>query len=362
MDIQSLAQLPVWFTSLIVFLLGLAVGSFVNVVIYRVPRQMSIVTPGSRCPHCRTPIGARDKIPLLSYIVLNRKCRSCGAAISVRYPVVELLVGFLLLIVWRIDGPSWSLVPDWFFVVAMLALGAIDLEHRLLPDVITYPGFVLAVGWRGLMPEEVALPWLRSSGTTAQLMGAGLIASSGLILLAIEWLDFYFIGRRCNQQAESLHPTEESAYGKHLPLVVVILGILLASIFLLTTLRWPAGAAAIREAPVRSILSALFGAVVGAGLMWGLRLAYFALRRIEGLGFGDVKMMLMVGAYLGWQRTFLTLLTSSLLASIIGLVMVIRYRNRYIGIPYGIFLAAAAIVSLLVGKPLVRWYWGLSQP
>jgi leader peptidase (prepilin peptidase)/N-methyltransferase len=100
---------------------------------------------------------------------------------------------------------------------------------------------------------------------------------------------------------------------------------------------------------------------VGAGLIWGLRLAYFAVKKIEGAGFGDVKMMMLVGAYLGWPRTFLTLLVASVLGALVGLVVVIRHRNRYLGIPYGIFLAAAAVASLLIGTPVVRWYWRFYQ-
>lgn len=362
MDIQSLAQLPPWFTSLIVGLLGLAVGSFVNVVIYRVPRQMSIVSPGSHCPHCATPLRATDNIPLLSFLLLTGRCRSCGATISLRYPLVELLMCLLFWVVWRADGLSWWLLLDWTFVAAMVALGAIDLEHRLLPDMITYPGFVLAVGLRGLVPGEAALPWVNVSGTKALVIGAGVIASSGLLMLAIEWLDFYFIGRRLEEDEESPAQTDStSSYGKYLAPVTVALGFLLAGVFLLVTWGRESEMSPMVELRVKSILGALAGVVVGAGMIWGLRLAYFAVKKIEGAGFGDVKMMMLVGAYLGWPRTFLTLLVASVLGAMVGLAVVIRHRNRYLGIPYGIFLAAAAITALLIGTPVVRWYWRFYQ-
>jgi prepilin signal peptidase PulO-like enzyme (type II secretory pathway) len=362
MDIQSLAQLPFWFTSLIVGLLGLTVGSFVNVVIYRVPRQMSIVSPGSHCPNCATPLRATDNIPLLSFLLLTGRCRSCGATISLRYPIVELLVCLLFWVVWRADGLSWSLLLDWTFVTAMVALGAIDLEHRLLPDMITYPGFVLAVGLRGVVPGEAALPWVSLSEAKAPVIGAGLIASSGFLMLAIEWLDFYFIGRRHEESEETPASSDSaSSYGKYLAPVTVILGFLLAGVFLLMTLGRDGGVSPVVEPRVKSILGAWAGMAVGAGLIWGLRLAYFAVKKIEGAGFGDVKMMMLVGAYLGWPRTFLTLLVASVLGALVGLVVVIRHRNRYLGIPYGIFLAAAAVASLLIGTPVVRWYWRFYQ-
>ncbi|MBI3949102.1 MAG: prepilin peptidase [Acidobacteria bacterium] len=363
MDIQSLAQLSFWLTSLIVCLLGLAVGSFVNVVIYRVPREMSIVAPRSHCPSCGTPIRPRDNIPLLSFLWLKAKCRACGARIPLRYPVVELILCLLFWILWRVEGMSWLLLFDWAFVSAMVALAVIDLEHRLLPDRITYPGFVLAVGIRGLLPQEAALPWASLSGSHALWIGAGLIASSGFIMLAIEWLDYYLIGRRTEDEEEPSVPSEASStYGRHLGLVTLIMGIALAGIFLLVISRLPYPGNTNVQSHVMSVLGSLASAAVGAGIIWGLRLAYFAVRKLEGAGFGDVKMMMMVGAYLGWARSFLTLLLASVLGSMIGLVAIIRHRNRYVAIPYGIFIAVAAITSLLIGMPLVRWYWGIYQP
>jgi prepilin signal peptidase PulO-like enzyme (type II secretory pathway) len=368
MDTQALAYFPTWFTSLVTILLGLAVGSFVNVVIYRVPRQMSIVRPGSHCPNCTAPIRPRDNIPLVSFLLLRGRCRVCGALISWRYPVVELTLGILFWLLWRRDGPTWLLLSDWGFVAAMVALAVIDLEHRLLPDRITYPGFVLAVGLRGLIPQEAAVPWVDLSDNGALAIGTVLIASSGLVMLTIEWLDYYLVGGRIEEDPEPVDspesqvtPEECTPRGDHLAHITIAAGFLMAGIFLLLILKSPDPGELVTRFRFMSVVGALAGTFVGAGMIWGLRLAYFAARRIEGAGFGDVKMMMMVGAYLGWPRALLTLLLASLLGSIIGLALVIRYRDRHIGIPYGLFIAMAAIVSLLIGTPAIRLYEGFYQ-
>lgn len=134
----------------IVFVLGAVLGSFFNVVIYRLPRGLSLVRPGSRCPSCGTAIRPWDNIPILSYLLLRGRCRSCGAMISWRYPVVELTAALLLLTVWLRNGPWLNVLTSALFVLMLVPVFFIDLEHQIVPDVITYPGLVagliLAVG------------------------------------------------------------------------------------------------------------------------------------------------------------------------------------------------------------------------
>ncbi len=366
---HTLAQLPGWFTSLVIALTGLAVGSFINVIIYRVPRQMSIVTPGSRCPFCHTPLSIRDLIPVISFLLLRGRCRSCRHRIPFRYPVVECLVGFLFWIVWQKDGLSWSLPQDWAFVSAMVALGAIDLEHRLLPDVITYPGFVLAVGLPVLLERRAPFHWPGlESGWVVDLTW-GFIALSGVVIIAVEWLDYLFIGRHLEAQQASEHPldapmTAEGESGHRavlllrprLTLSTIALGIALAG------LLWVKKAAGVDEAGIRqaeAVVDAFLGAAFGGGLLWVLRFAYFRLKHIEAAGFGDIKMMMMVGAYLGWSQTLVTLIIASAFASVIGLILILRHRDRHIKIPYGIFLAAAAILTLIIDAPGVARSSGL---
>jgi hypothetical protein len=223
-------------------------------------------------------------------------------------------------------------------------------------------------------------------------------------MVAIEWLDYYFVGRRIEEiehalaaaeatelfmasqttpgndepphrrdacatfSEEPVNPPPEtssstnedasvespSAHGHYLGMATIALGLLLAGVFLSATVNKPDAETLIA---VKSMLGAWAGAALGAGTIWGLRTVYFVVREMEGVGFGDVKMMMMVGAYLSWPGAFLTLLLASLLGSIIGVIIMIRQRDRFVGIPYGLFIAIAAIIALLAGKPLVGWYW-----
>jgi len=332
----------------------LAIGSFVNVVIYRVPRHTSIITPGSRCTNCHTPLRPRDNIPIVSYVLLGGKCRYCGAPISWQYPVIELILGVLFWLVWLKDGLSWSLMLDWAFVAATVALAGIDLGHRILPDVITYPGFVLSVGVRGLVPQQTALPWWPLPEPATLALGAGLIAGSSLIMLGIEWLDFHLVGR-WSLDEENQSPPEEDEYGNHLPRMTIVLGLALAGIFLFDAITASPSPRPI-SFQVHSIVGAVVGAGAGGGILWVMRLLYQTVRKIEGVGFGDIKMMMMVGAYVGWQLGFLTIFLGSILGSVVGVALIIKQRNRKVKIPYGFFLASGAVLSLLIGEQIVNWY------
>ena len=246
----------------IVTFLGLAIGSFLNVVIHRLPRSQSLVSPGSRCPSCGYALGAADNVPVLSYIFLGGRCRKCRTRISIRYPVVELITGALFVGFYFVFGWTGLLAVRLLFVSAMIALFAIDLEHHLLPDAITLPG--IAVG-------------------------------------------------------------------------------LIASAFL------PPG-----------FVSALIGTLLGGGVLWAVGEAYYRYSGQEGMGGGDVKMLAMIGAFLGWQQVIVTLIFSSIAGSIIGLLVIaIKRGGMKHALPYGTFLAIAAVFASLWGDQLVTWYTGL---
>ena len=155
--VEGLLGLPVWLTCVFVAVLGAIIGSFLNVVIHRLPRKESIVFPNSRCPSCQAQIRAYDNLPVISYLILRGRCRACGARISPRYPAVEALTAllwaavFLADVYWR-GGLSYVIVFDLIFVTALVALIFIDAEHMLLPNAITYPGIVFAVVARLALP------------------------------------------------------------------------------------------------------------------------------------------------------------------------------------------------------------------
>jgi leader peptidase (prepilin peptidase) / N-methyltransferase len=276
-------HLPGYFIGGALFVFGLVIGSFLNVVIYRLPLRESIVFPGSHCPACNAAIKPYDNIPVVSYAILGGKCRSCGVRISLVYPAVELLVGVLYLLCFLRDGLSLILLADVIFVSLIVPLVFIDVHHKLLPNLITYPGFVALLVLRVLAPD----PWILAH--TPRWFG----------------LD-----------------------------------------------RGPDWAVA--------LLGAVLGAAVGAGSLWLVREVYFRLREVEGMGLGDVKMMLMAGAFLGWQLTLFTIFLGSLLGSIIGVLMIaLRGGNMRMAIPFGVFLGPAAVIALYVGPAFIEWYAGM---
>lgn len=281
--------LPPYLVGAVVFIFGLLIGSFLNVVIYRLPLGESIVFPGSHCPSCDAEIKWYDNIPVVSYAILLRgRCRRCRTHISAVYPAVELLVACLYLVLFiihedQIVSGSWlPLIADIAFVSLIVPLVFIDFRYKLLPNAITYPGLVLLLVLRAIAPD----PWILAH--TPKLLG-------------------------------------------------------------------------LASAPVwaQTLFGSVLGAVVGGGSLWLVREAYYRLRHVEGMGLGDVKMMLMVGAFLGWQLTLLTIFLGSLLGSLVGVLLIVRGGSMKMQIPFGVFLGPAAIILLFVGQQLIVWYVGM---
>ncbi len=284
--IEDALALPLPFACVFMALVGAIIGSFLNVVIHRLPRDQSIVFPKSTCPSCRAPIRAYDNIPVLSFLILRGRCRKCGARISARYPAVEALVAVLFAAVTWHDGLSLALAFDLAFTAAMVALIFIDAEHMILPNAITYPGILFALITR------VAVPYLVGPSHFDDL-----------------------------PQLQSLLPPQY-------PLWLV------------------------------SLIGAAIGALAGGGSLWLMGFLWEKLRGVEAMGFGDVKMMFMVGAFLGWRLTILTILLAAFTGSLAGIAMMIRRggRNLQMMLPFGIFLGIGSIVSLLIGTRIIDWY------
>ena len=244
-------------------LFGLIVGSYLNVVIHRVPRGLSTVLPRSRCPACGEPIRARDNLPVLSWLLLRGRCRHCGALIAWRYPLVEALTAILFVACMERFGPSLAAAAAALFGCLLIALALIDAEHFILPDRITLPGIVAGLALQ---------PWLDWGGLVPALIGAALGAA---ILLAL----------------------------------------------------------------------------------WG---GWLLVRGEEGMGLGDVKMLAMVGAFLGWKGVLVTLFFASLSGAAIGLALIAAGRGGMKSrLPFGTFLAAGAVVALFWGPALADAYLGL---
>ncbi len=274
-------MLPAPIVGIFVFLFGLAIGSFLNVCIIRIPARKSIVMPASACPKCGAPIRPYDNLPVLSWLLLGGKCRACKAKISGMYPLVELLTALLFFGCYLAFGLTTEALKWAIFSALMIVLVFTDLRERILPDAVNYTGFALG---------------LALSFATRPTDGTAL------------WV--------ANRMFEFPPP-----------------------------------------APVISFVDALLGAALGSGLLWLVSEAYFRLRGREGMGMGDVKMMLLVGAFLGAKRTLLTIFAGSLLGSILGLAfMAARRKDSNYELPFGTFLGMAALLVVFFGTPVVSWY------
>ena len=232
---------------IVFFLFGLVIGSFLNVCITRIPEDVSIILPGSRCPKCGTAIKVYDNVPVFAWIWLGGKCRACGTPISVMYPLVELATGLLFAAAFLEYGVAQATVKWLFFTCLIIVLTITDLRTRLLPDLVTWPGFAVGLMFSWFVPPNEGL--------------AG----------ALGWRFFH----------------------QHL------------------------------QRHLAGLLDGILGAAFGSFLLWGLAAGYKLVRKREGMGMGDVKMMAMVGAFMGWRGTFWTILLGSLLGSAIGLSVVV---------------------------------------
>lgn len=266
--------------------LGLVIGSFLNVCIYRIPLRKSIVRPRSSCTRCNTQIPFYDNIPVLSWILLRGRCRFCGAPISFQYPFVELLTGA----VFFVCGLHWQFTPPTYvnslFLSVVIILIFTDYHHQILPNVLTKGGTIV-----------------------------------GILLCHFQDRTIY------------MYPKE--------PLWKITAGLF--------------------EEPVASAVipwvGSICGAVVGWGVLWIVGRGYQMIRKRDGLGLGDLKMMAMVGAFLGWPLTFLTIFAGSFLGLLVGIYLIIFHKqNLQAKLPFGVFLGIGAALSLFYGLAFLEWY------
>lgn len=267
--LPDLELLPPAFGYIVAALFGAIVGSFLNVVIHRVPIHKSVVFPHSRCPHCGHLIAFYDNIPIVSYIILGGKCRGCKTHISARYPAVELITAILFLAVAFRDGLMVQTPFDMIFVAAILALSFINAEYLIVPDSITFPGLLFALLVRWLIP---------------------------------------LLGHSYNFDNPFMNAT-------NLPPSVGL------------------------------VVGGAIGALASGGIVWLFGFLWEKLRGVAVVGVGNVKLEFMIGAYLGWRLT----LMSIAIAVVLGLISLPLKSNK-VGAPSGFFLGLGAIIALLIGK------------
>jgi leader peptidase (prepilin peptidase)/N-methyltransferase len=248
--------------AIFVFIFGLCIGSFLNVCIFRLPAGQSIVRPPSACPGCGNPIRWYDNIPIVSYLMLMGRCRACKTFISLRYPMVELLSGFFALAVWIHFGPYIHALVYFFFIAVLLVVTFIDLDHRIIPDIISLPG--IPVGF-----------------------------AASFILPQISWVE------------------------------------------------------------------SLTGILVGGGALLIVAMGYQLLTGKDGMGGGDIKLLAMIGAFIGWKGVLFTIMAASLTGTIAGVAVMMRTgKGIRLAVPFGPFLSTGAILYLFFGAKLIEWYLG----
>jgi leader peptidase (prepilin peptidase)/N-methyltransferase len=256
-------SLPFFPVAAFAFVFGAAIGSFLNVCIYRLPLHESIVFPASHCRACSTPLAWYDNLPLLSYLLRRGRCRVCGAQFAFRYFLVELLTALLAVALVFHFGLGIVTLGYFAFSAALIVITFIDLDHQLIPDVVSLPG--------------------------------------------------------------------------------VIAGILFSLV-----------------SPTLTLWNSLIGLAAGAGVLLAVALGYRAIAGREGMGGGDVKLLAMIGAFLGWRAIPFTLFVASCVGSLIGVAtMVQRNTDSKLAIPFGPFLSFGAICYLFFGEELIEWYLSL---
>jgi leader peptidase (prepilin peptidase)/N-methyltransferase len=246
-----------------ILVLGAVVGSFLNVLIHRLPEEKSIILPASHCPKCRHAIRLYDNIPLVSYLFLRGRCRDCGEAISIRYPLVELLTAIMsLLIFWKF-GLSLQYLCAFLFVCSLIAITFIDLDHQIIPDVISLPG-----------------------------------------------IPIFF----------------------------------LAAVFVMN-LRF---------------FDAFLGFLIGGGILYSIAFVYELITKREGMGGGDIKLLAMIGSFLGWQSLLFVLLISSFAGAFVGItIMIVKGQDMKYAVPFGPFLSLGAVTYLFFGNYMTALFFSL---
>lgn len=259
---EMMARYDLLFIFSMVFVFGAIIGSFLNVCIYRIPAGVSVVSPPSRCSNCGSTLKWFHNVPIFSFLFLRGKCAFCGIKISCRYPLIEALNGALFVLVFWFFGFSLFTLVFFLFVSALVVITFIDLDHQIIPDVISLPG-----------------------------IGVGFCCS-----------------------------------------------------FLLPWLTWQ---------------DSFFGILLGGGSLYAVAAGYELLTKKQGMGGGDIKLLAMLGAFLGWKAVLPIIFLSSLAGTLVGVpLMLFKGENGRLAIPFGPFLALASIVYLFWGQRIVEWYLG----
>ncbi|MGH9766929.1 MAG: prepilin peptidase [Blastocatellia bacterium] len=373
-------DLPFPFYAVSAFIFGLIIGSFLNVVIHRVPRGASIVFPGSHCGSCGARLRAYDNIPLVSFAMLGGRCRSCRERISFTYPMVELGAGLMFVALLFKTGPSWEVLLEFAFASVIIALIFIDARYHLLPNVITYPAFVFALisataraGWSERISLtfdiSIIIPGLQTPFTPwrAALFGGLLLALAAPGFWLLDRLDPLLFGKYFDwEETDDEARAEETEIEKELEAerrhdraiyATIILGAIAAVAWAAMVLFFSTKNQPAYEDAYSGLLRASAGALIIGGLLWWIRALYFLIRGFEGMGLGDVKMMAVAGAFMGWIGALGVLLLGSIIGAAGGLIFIyLSKRGFKTPLPFGTCLGIASLIVMLTSTPFFSWH------
>jgi leader peptidase (prepilin peptidase) / N-methyltransferase len=357
------AAVPFHFWSVVFFVFGSMVGSFLNVCIHRLPLGQSVVSPPSHCPHCKYSIPWYLNIPLFTWLYLRGKCRNCGAPISIRYFLVELLTAMTFLGCWLAYGhqSAWLALIYALFLAGLIVATFIDFEHFIIPDEITIGGMVAGFVCSFLVPslhEQTSL-----SGALRQSL-FGLAAGAGIIYFILRMGKLVFGRQKVTLPADTKIIFSETAV--HLP----------DSEIPYEDLFYRQSDVITLDARTVELVDRCYQDVQVRLTPTTLRIgeedlnpeevphleavcAEIVLPR-EAMGLGDVKFMAAIGAFLGWKAVIFSLMVSSLIGSVVGVVLIVLHKREWSSrLPYGPYIALASAIWLFGGKHLVEWWFGM---
>jgi leader peptidase (prepilin peptidase)/N-methyltransferase len=318
--------------SVFIFCLGAIVGSFLNVCIVRLPHEKSVVFPSSHCPKCQTPIQWFDNLPLISWLILHGSCRSCKASISFRYWFVELLTGLAFVFLYQFYGLQAVLLPYAVMTCGFIVATFVDFEHRIIPDEVSVGGMFAGIGFSLLIPA------LHPNGYS-DLPLATLIASGVVFLcMLLTWIYPYF----CKHLMDGHDPKEDR------PVKLLVLASLV--LLIMINMCWANLPFSLGSHLVSLGLS-LAGFIIGGGMIYAMAMIGDIIFRKESMGGGDVKLLAMIGAFLGWKLAVLTFFIAPFFGAAIGIIEKIRTKDSTIA--YGPFLVLGALVSLFWGEWII---------
>ncbi len=350
------------------FIFGAVVGSFLNVCIYRLPLGMSVNEPKrSFCPNCKAPIAWYHNLPIVGWLWLRGSCANCHKPISVRYPAIELLTGLLFLAVWRHFQQEWILVlPGVIFVSLLIVATFIDFDHFIIPDEITIGGTILGLLLSLVIPQMMgteshgegllwsAIAAAAGYGTLWLVVEGGKIAFGKKRVVLPEPMDFTWKPAGENDAVIQIGPETDhwsELFGREKDELI---------------LRCDRLSLAGKEYGEK-VLHCFFDHLELDGKSYKLdtlsefsgRIREYVFPR-EAMGFGDVKFIAAIGAFLGWRAVFFSIATASLVGSVVGVgLLLLGPKARSLKIPFGPYLSLGALLWLFAGHELVRWYFGL---